>query len=73
MKTRRHGLKVMLAFLGVSVALLMAAVPVHAQRFPTKPVRIFTPFPAGSGPDAALRLVAERLSKKWGQAAILFV
>jgi tripartite-type tricarboxylate transporter receptor subunit TctC len=71
MKTRRHGLKVMLAFLGVSAALLMAAVPVQAQSFPTKPVRIFTPFPAGSGPDAALRLVAERLSKKWGQAVVI--
>jgi tripartite-type tricarboxylate transporter receptor subunit TctC len=26
----------------------------HAQSYPTKTVRVITPFPAGSGPDSAL-------------------
>lgn len=43
----------------------------HAQNFPTKTVRIVTPFPAGSGPEVALRLVADRLSKLWGQPVIV--
>ena len=29
--------------------------PAQAQSFPAKPVRVVTPFPAGSGPEVALR------------------
>ncbi len=38
-----------------------------AQDFPTKPVRIITPFPVGSGPEGVLRLMADKLSKSWGK------
>jgi tripartite-type tricarboxylate transporter receptor subunit TctC len=38
-----------------------------AQTFPTKPVRIITPFPVGSGPEGVARLVADKLAKNWGQ------
>lgn len=44
---------------------------VQAQDFPTKPVRIITPFPVGSGPEASVRMVAEKLQKKWGQPVIV--
>jgi tripartite-type tricarboxylate transporter receptor subunit TctC len=43
----------------------------HAQSFPTRPVRIITPFPAGSGPEVSLRLVAEKLSRQWGQPVVV--
>ena len=43
----------------------------HAQNFPARTVRIVTPFPAGSGPEVALRLLADRLSKLWGQPVIV--
>ncbi|HEY6134238.1 MAG TPA: tripartite tricarboxylate transporter substrate binding protein [Rubrivivax sp.] len=43
----------------------------HAQEFPTKPVRIVTPFPAGAGPEAVLRVLAEKLQKKWGKPVIV--
>lgn len=39
-----------------------------AQTFPTKPVRIITPFPVGSGPEGVARLLADKLSKAWGQS-----
>ena len=39
----------------------------QAQTFPTKPVRIITPFPVGGGPEGVVRMVAEKLSKTWGQ------
>ncbi len=39
--------------------------------FPTKPVTIITAFPAGSGPDAVLRQVSEKLSKLWGQPVLI--
>ena len=58
-----------------AAAVLAAGVttPLHAQTpaFPSKPVRLVTPFPAGSGPDVALRVVAEQLSRKWGQPVIV--
>jgi tripartite-type tricarboxylate transporter receptor subunit TctC len=58
-----------------SFALIAAAAlcqPAAAQTtgFPTKPVTIITAFPAGSGPDAVLRQVSEKLSKLWGQPVI---
>nr|WP_238455796.1 tripartite tricarboxylate transporter substrate binding protein [Azohydromonas lata] len=43
----------------------------HAQDFPSRPVRIITPFPAGAGPEAVVRLVAERLQKKWGKPVVV--
>jgi len=43
----------------------------HAQDFPTKPVRILTPFPVGSGPEGVLRLVADKLSRAWGKPVVV--
>jgi tripartite-type tricarboxylate transporter receptor subunit TctC len=54
---------------GLAAALFAAAA--HAQQYPTKPVKVITPFPAGSGPDSALRVVADKLSKNWGQQVLV--
>lgn len=63
---RRDALK------GLAAASLATALPLaHAQGFPTKPVRVITPFPPGSGPDAAMRVVGEQLAKKWGQPVVV--
>ena len=46
----------------------LTATAAQAQdAFPSKPVTVFTAFAAGSGPDAVLRLVADKLSKAWNQ------
>ncbi|SNS87376.1 Tripartite-type tricarboxylate transporter, receptor component TctC [Noviherbaspirillum humi] len=51
---------------------LMAAGGAAAQgSYPSKPVNIYTPFAVGSGPDAVLRQVADRLSKMWKQPVII--
>jgi tripartite-type tricarboxylate transporter receptor subunit TctC len=71
MKTRPPAMKAMLTLLGLTAAMLLPVLPAQAQGFPTKPVRILTPFPPGSGPDAALRLVADSLSRKWGQPVVV--
>ncbi len=39
--------------------------------FPSKPVTIVTAFASGSGPDAVLRQVTEKLSKLWGQPVLI--
>jgi len=43
----------------------------QATDFPNKPVTIVTPFAAGSGPDAVLRLVSEKLGKTWNQRVVI--
>jgi tripartite-type tricarboxylate transporter receptor subunit TctC len=57
--------------LGLLVAGLAPALAVAADDWPTKSVRIITPFPAGAGPEAVLRVLAEKLQKKWGQPVIV--
>ncbi len=42
-----------------------------AAQFPTKPVRIITPFPVGGGPDGVARLIADKLSRAWGQPVVV--
>ena len=51
------------------ISLLVADAAV--AQYPVKPVRALTPFPTGSGPDSALRLVGERAAKAWGQQLIV--
>ena len=43
----------------------------QAQEFPTRAVRIVTPFPAGAGPETVLRVLAEKLQRKWGKPVIV--
>ncbi len=52
-------------------ALALCGTTAQAQEFPTKPVRILTPFPVGSGPEGVLRLVADKLSRTWGKPVVV--
>lgn len=67
---RRQALKAA-GTLALGAAFALAAASAGAQAFPSKPVRVVTPFPAGSGPDAALRVVGEQLARKWGQPVLI--
>ena len=42
-----------------------------AQAWPTKPVRIVVPAPAGSSLDFVARVLGEKLGTKWGQAVVV--
>jgi tripartite-type tricarboxylate transporter receptor subunit TctC len=44
---------------------------VYAQTYPTNPVRIVVPFPAGGGVDSAGRLVAQKLSENLGKSFVI--
>jgi tripartite-type tricarboxylate transporter receptor subunit TctC len=50
-----------------ALAFAFVAHAASAQQFPTRPVKIITPFSAGSGPDTSLRLVTDKLTRAWGQ------
>ena len=54
-------------------ALLCAALNAVAQTaaFPTRPVTMVVPFPPGGGTDTGARIVAQKLSAKWGQQVIV--
>ena len=59
-----------------AVAMGLASATADAQvtgsaSFPSKPVRIINPFPAGSGPDVVARVVGEKLSRSWSQAVVV--
>jgi tripartite-type tricarboxylate transporter receptor subunit TctC len=47
------------------------AAAVVAQPYPAKPVRYIVPFPAGASPDIVGRLMADRLSRIWGQQVVV--
>jgi tripartite-type tricarboxylate transporter receptor subunit TctC len=53
------------------VGLLAIAAPVLAQQFPDRTVTIVVPYPAGGPTDELARVVAEKLSKKFGQNFIV--
>ena len=58
----------------VSAALCMAnaqAQTVAPAAWPTKPVRIWVPSPAGTAPDIVARVMGDKLSKAWGQPVII--
>jgi tripartite-type tricarboxylate transporter receptor subunit TctC len=57
-----------------AAALAAFVLPASAQQansFPNKPVNIVTAFAAGSGPDAVLRQISEKLSKLWNQSVTI--
>jgi tripartite-type tricarboxylate transporter receptor subunit TctC len=43
----------------------------NASDYPAKPVTIITPFAAGSGPDAVLRLISDKLGRVWNQRVVV--
>jgi tripartite-type tricarboxylate transporter receptor subunit TctC len=50
---------------------LMSCFIAQAQNYPEKPIRIVTSFSAGSGPDALMRNVGDKVGKQVGQAIII--
>lgn len=62
------------ALRSVSAALFlgaMAMAPVHAEDWPTKPIRLVVPAPPGGITDGVARLIAHQLQTNLGQAVIV--
>ncbi|MET3845042.1 tripartite tricarboxylate transporter substrate binding protein [Bradyrhizobium sp. OAE829] len=55
----------------VAGLMLAAAGAASAQSFPSKPVRILVPYPAGGGVDVLTRTLGEVVSKQWGQSVVV--
>ena len=54
-----------------AAAVAVASVPLNAQTFPERPVRIIFPFPAGAVSDYLIRLVAEATGTELGKQLIV--
>ena len=63
--------------IAVGCAGAFAAAPLHAAQsdpaanYPNKPIRFIVPFAPGAGTDTTARTIAQKLSDKWGQQAVV--
>lgn len=53
------------------LALSLSAAAAWSQAYPSKPVRVVVPYPAGSTPDIIGRVLAERLQASLGQPFVV--
>ena len=58
-------------FLACAVALAAFAASASAQDYPTRPITLVVPYPAGGGVDAMARIVADKLSVALGQQVLV--
>jgi tripartite-type tricarboxylate transporter receptor subunit TctC len=64
----RHLFALALALIAVAAVTLMASAE---TKWPTRPVRFILTLGAGSGSDIGARLLADRLSQRWGQPVVV--
>jgi tripartite-type tricarboxylate transporter receptor subunit TctC len=55
----------------ITAWLLPAASPVHAQHFPSRPITLIAPFPAGSVTDAVARALGQAIQESFGQPVVV--
>jgi tripartite-type tricarboxylate transporter receptor subunit TctC len=56
---------------GLALAAALAAMPAGAQSYPSKAIRLISPFPPGGSVDVVGRLVAAKLSESLGQQMVV--
>ena len=61
----------LLIVLGLLAPVMLWARPAAAETWPQRPVKFLLPLGAGSGVDIGARLLADRLSTRWGQPVVV--
>jgi tripartite-type tricarboxylate transporter receptor subunit TctC len=60
-----------MVLLSLLVSTSIAAFPLHAQQFPSKPIRIIIPFPPGDSLDTMSRLIGPKMTERLGQNIVV--
>ncbi|MFN0004441.1 MAG: tripartite tricarboxylate transporter substrate binding protein, partial [Burkholderiaceae bacterium] len=60
-----------LGLLAIIFSQVFSLSALHAQDFPSKPIKLISPYAAGGGTDMSLRLLSDRLQQKWGQPVVV--
>src|SRR5580692_4078421 len=73
MRPRRPSLFIVMALLAMLPGLPAAAEEAAdaAKAFPSRPIRIIVPFPAGGPTDILSRVIAQRMSEDWGEPVVI--
>ena len=53
------------------IVLVIAAVAANAQQYPNRPIRLISPYPAGSASDTVTRVVLDQVSQLIGQPMVI--
>ena len=57
---------------GLFAVIAAAAIaPAQAQSYPSKPIRVIVPYPAGGTSDILARSIGQKLSESWGQPVVV--
>ena len=67
MPERRH----VIAVLAITPLTLFAAPAVHADDYPSKPIRLVVSYAAGNVTDVLARIIAQKLSEQWKQSIVI--
>jgi tripartite-type tricarboxylate transporter receptor subunit TctC len=68
---KRRSLLALTPLAAMAAAIALVSPLACAQAWPTKPVRIVVPAPAGSSLDIIVRLMSEKLASRWGQPVVV--
>jgi len=55
----------------IALALLACAAGLHAQTYPSRPIRLIVPFPPGGSSDSVARVVVRKFSEGLGQPVVI--
>lgn len=64
-------MRLIIALVACLAAVTLSSGRASAIDYPTRTVRVITPYSAAGAPDVLIRLVAQKLSETWGQAVIV--
>ena len=55
----------------IAIALVAIVIPARAQDYPSRPITVIVPFPAGGASDVVARIVTNQMSKILGQSIVI--